>query len=512
VDPFVTKLSQDGSSLVYSTFVGPESGIAAAPEDIVVDTLGNAYLVGLTNASDFPTTPGAHDRTFGGGIGYDVFVSKLNPAGSALLYSTFIGAGAFDHPYAAAVDGLGHVYVAGRTSDVAADAYPTTPGAFDRTRDGSGDAFVTKLRPDGTGLVYSTYLGGTNDEGAFGVALDGSGDAHVIGTTFSSDFPTTADAFDSSLGRDGDAFYIKLNASGSNPEYATYFGGPGLDGGIYIGDGGAIAVDPRGDVYLTGATQGGVATTPGAFDTSWNLDYDAFVAKFSFGAGPPSSVELRPETATNLVDERHCVAATVRDASGNPTPDVIVRFSISGSVTADASDTTDGDGVAPFCYQGPEIPGSDAITAFADTDADGDQDAGEPAGTAAKNWVLPSAGESCRATAGGNITAANGDRAHIAGTVRAQDGASRGNPRYRDLGPDQPFFARSVEVAVVVCERGSVTAFGKAVIGRSEAPLDYRIEMRDGRPHARDDAYRILLANGYDSGLQPLDTGSIRIR
>ena len=121
----------------------------------------------------------------------------------------------------------------------------------------------------------------------------------MTGNTFSTDFPTTADALDSTHGYRSDAFYTKLDLNGSALTYSTLFGGAGYDGGTYAGDGGSIALDPQGNAYLTGTTHGGVPTTSGAFDTSYNGDEDTFMAKFSYGPGPPATLTLAPETATN---------------------------------------------------------------------------------------------------------------------------------------------------------------------------------------------------------------------
>src|SRR5262249_54682038 len=160
---------------------------------IAVDASGSAYVTGLTESRDFPTTAGAFD-TSGNGPLYspnDAFVTKLDPTGAVLVYSTYLGGGALEIGQSIAVDASGNAYAIGDTESV---DFPTTGGAFDTQPDGRADVFITKLNISGTALVYSTYLGGTfafggNDEG-FGVAVDETGSVYLTGSSFSIDFPT----------------------------------------------------------------------------------------------------------------------------------------------------------------------------------------------------------------------------------------------------------------------------------------------------------------------------------
>jgi hypothetical protein len=215
-DAFVTKLSASGSTLAYSTFLGgtnDEVGLGIAVRD------GAAYVTGRifsfdSISSDYPTTPGAFDRTFNGGI-VDAFVTKLNASGSALAYSTFLGGTDGDGSSGIAVREA-RTYVTGGTHSY---DYPTTVGAFDTTLDrGSdplvGDAFVTKLNASGSAIAYSTFLGGTDSDGSSGIAVDGTGSAYVTGFTLSYDYPTTPGAFDGTFngsgGFSGDVFVAKL--------------------------------------------------------------------------------------------------------------------------------------------------------------------------------------------------------------------------------------------------------------------------------------------------------------
>ncbi|WP_196305245.1 DUF7948 domain-containing protein [Metabacillus sediminilitoris] len=275
-DAFVTKLNPTGSALVYSTFLGgtqnSDQGIS-----IAVDAAGNAYVTGFTLSADFPTTPGAFDTTFkGGSLGQDAFVTKLNSTGSALLYSTFLSGTEDDEGIDIVVDAAGNAYVTGNTTSM---DFQTTSGAFDTVHNGGFyDAFVTKLNPAGSALVYSTYLGGTGFDQATGIAVDAAGNAYVTGFTDSMDFQTTSGAFDTTYNGDPfDAFVTKLNPTGSALVYSTYLGGELSD------QGNGISVDAAGNAYVTGLTTSrDFPTTQGAFDTTYNGGpFDAFVTKLN---------------------------------------------------------------------------------------------------------------------------------------------------------------------------------------------------------------------------------------
>jgi hypothetical protein len=209
---FVTKLNLTGSApLDYSTYLGgtgPDYGFG-----IAVDSSGSAYVTGLTSSTNFPTTVGAFQTTFAGGIapgGTDAFVTKFNPAGSApLVYSTYLGGSSDDFGQSIALDSAGNAWVTGYTLSA---NFPTTAGAFQPTYAGGPvDAFVTKLNPAGSApLVYSSYLGGSLNDFGTGIAVDIFGNAYATGYTQSTNFPTTAGAFQTTYGGNTDGYVTKI--------------------------------------------------------------------------------------------------------------------------------------------------------------------------------------------------------------------------------------------------------------------------------------------------------------
>ena len=265
LDFYVAKLSPAGDSLVYSTYLGADAG-DELDMAIAVDTEGHAYVTGA--ADGVPTTPGAFQPENAGG--YDAFVTKLNPAGTALVYSTYLGGSSYDAGYGIAVDAIGNVYVAGGT----AGTLPTTAGAFQTAFGGGLDVFVAKLDPTGSALIYSTYLGGTEREEAYGIALDRDGNTYVAGVT-GGDFPTTPGAVQVTAGGHTDAFVAKLNAAGTALVFATYLGGPAWDSAN------GIAVDRSGNAYVTGSTNGEFPTTTDATQLTVGGAGDAYVAKLN---------------------------------------------------------------------------------------------------------------------------------------------------------------------------------------------------------------------------------------
>ena len=264
-DAFVIKLDASGSSLVYSSYLGG-SGYDQG-RGLAIDAEGCAYVTGVTQSPNFPTSNPLQPTL--GGLD-DAFVAKLDPSGSSLVYSTYMGGTSIDRGYAITVDAEDSAYLTGQT--YSAD-FPSSD-AFQPGIGGSGDVFVTKLNPAGSLLAYSTFLGGTGKDMGYGIAVDRSGCALVTGETRSADFPSTGNAAQSALSDRGDAFLTKLDASGTLAVYSTYLGGTDYDHGS------SVAVDLAGNAYLTGRTRSfDFPITAGAYQGTFGGSSDAFVGK-----------------------------------------------------------------------------------------------------------------------------------------------------------------------------------------------------------------------------------------
>ncbi len=275
-DAFVTKLSADGTSILYSTFFGG-SGQDYGTK-IAVDASGHAYVTGYTNSTDFPVQGAVQSGNAGG---YDAFAAELSADGASVVYSTYWGGSADDFGYGIAVDSSGNAYMAGAT---ASSDFPVTSGAFQTSYGSSEDGFIVKFKPGGTSAGFSTFLGGSSDDYAYGVAVDSSGEAYITGATNSSDFPVIG-AFQPSYagGTCGtspstflcfDAYVAKLNSAGSDLAYSTFLGGTGSDYGY------AIVLDSSLNAYITGyTTSQNLPVTAGAFQETAGGSYDAYVAK-----------------------------------------------------------------------------------------------------------------------------------------------------------------------------------------------------------------------------------------
>ncbi len=297
-DVFVARVRGDsaGSSLIYSTYIGGSAFDEAY--GIALDAFGNAYVTGVTSSNDYNTINPLQPNNAGGGS--DAFVTKINAQGSALIFSTYLGGSAVDVAYGITVDLNTNAYVTGHTFST---DYPVFNPLQDTNR-GNADAFVTRLNASGAGFVYSTYLGGSAGDFARGIAVDANSNAYIAGRTASTDLPTR-NALQPNNRGNLDAFVARLNLTGSQLVYSTYLGGAEDDLGF------AIAVDGAGNAYVTGDTRSTDFNTRNPLQAANRGGIDAFVSKLNNpgsaliystylgGAGEDLGLSIALDTAGN---------------------------------------------------------------------------------------------------------------------------------------------------------------------------------------------------------------------
>ncbi len=371
---FVSKLNPTGTALVYSTYLGGSAATNSPIGDffytnpIVVDASGNAYVAAFTSSTDFPVTSAAYQRTNKGG--FNATLSKINPTGTALIYSTYLGGTGDTYSQGLAIDSAGNAYLAGFTSST---NFPVTSGAFqssnkatvwssmNTSNPSNTNGFITKINPAGSALVYSTYLGGTagpwGGDQIYSLALDSAGDVYVAGSVTSADFPVTSGAFQSTnkgathccdyTTYDTNAFLTELNPTGTALLYSTYFGGsgqqnpagPGPVNGDQVDD---IALSSTGQLYMVGITgSSNFPTTTDAFETTYRSQQNTgFVAAFNFGTPvTASSTKTVLAASGNPVVPGTTVTftATLAPVSGTGTPTGTIVFSVDEAAVATAT-------------------------------------------------------------------------------------------------------------------------------------------------------------------------------
>ncbi|MEZ5401213.1 MAG: SBBP repeat-containing protein [Bryobacteraceae bacterium] len=303
-DSFLAKLAPNGQSLVYATYVA--GARLDAVTAIAIDSTGALYATGRTTSNDFPTTAGVvQPMRPTTAATTDAFVIKLNPQG-ARVYSTIVGGNDDDAANAIAVRN-GSAYIAGSTQS---PDLPVTAGAVDRTYDGPGEIFVARLNPAGSAYELMTYFGGTNNiDEAFGIALDVFGNIYLTGTTNSNNFPVTDGAFQPTRGSAVDGFAAKLNAAGTQVMYSTHLGGGSVD---HLN---SIAVDVHGAAYIVGQSQGTYPVTSGALQPAAAGSSDLVLTKVGFDGRRllyssflGGSGAERSDDPGNTIAERNCVA------------------------------------------------------------------------------------------------------------------------------------------------------------------------------------------------------------
>ncbi len=328
-DAFVTKLNTTGTARVWSTFLGGSGSDWG--NAIKVDANGAVYVTGMCDTA-FPVTTGSYDTSYNA-FG-DTFVTKIQPAGNALAWSTFLGGNNEDRGQALAVDATGAVYVAGQTMST---NFPATTGAYDTTANGNWDAFVAKFTPTGNALGFSTRLGGADIDWAMSLAVDPQGQAIVSGGTASPAFPTTLGAFDRiHNGGSLDAFVTKVNAAGNGLVWSTFLGGIGTDQVF------GSALDATGNVFVTGGAGLGFPTTPGALIGTGDGS-DAFVTCVASNGSSVVWSTLLGGSSTDQGNEicvdavgRAIVGGWTNSANFPTTPDAMARTFNGGGSPADS--------------------------------------------------------------------------------------------------------------------------------------------------------------------------------
>ena len=256
-------------TLVYSTYLG--GGGDDSGSSIAIDGSGNVYVAGTTASLNFPTNGPAFANNKGLA---DVFVTKIDPAGANIIYSTYIGGSGLDRADGIAVDASGNAFIVGRVDSTSMD-FPVTAGSFGPAyRGGDFDGFVSKLNAQGNALIYSGFLGGEENDSVEGIAVDAAGVAYVTGGTKSNAFPSTGNAFQGQRAGDTDAFLTKINAGGSGFLYSSYLGGSGTDRGS------GVVIDGNGLAYVAGYGASPDFPTEDPFQAGFGGNFDAFIAKF----------------------------------------------------------------------------------------------------------------------------------------------------------------------------------------------------------------------------------------
>jgi Tol biopolymer transport system component len=449
------------------------------------------WVMSADGANPHPVSPGPSDQQ-----------PAWSPDGRQLVYTSKAGTGD-DQLAVINVDGSGLHLIGPRGIGTGNAAWSPDSSSIAFNHSGpNGSLDLFAIRPDGSGLRDLTN----------NPRPSGCGGPESIDPDWSPDGSRLAYSGDETVC--GNPVVMTIAADGSGRTQIGREDPPGPDhegqlGPVWSPDRTHIAYAQAppsspffSQIYVMDADGGNPhAITSGAFahrDPSWQPR--------PIGQPKPASLILSPKTATNQVDQQHCVVAGVKDELGHPASGATVRFDVSGADNTGGSATTDASGNARFCYTGPPLPGSDTVKAFADANKNGSQNPGEPGDTATKTWVLPGSTAGCKVTQGGRISAANGDKATFGGNARGD--SPKGEEQYTDHGPRTRMAVHSLSVQAVHCsgDRKSAGIFGTATIDGRGSHL-FRIDVKDLGEPGRADSYRIRLGNGYDSGEQTLGSG-----
>jgi hypothetical protein len=302
-DCFVTKLSAAGNALVYSTYLG--GSLLDLCTGIAIDKSSDAYVTGTTHSTNFPIQMPLQSNLMGS---ESSFVAEINPAGSALLYSTYLGGSVVDNSNAIVVDSFGSAYIAGSTGS---PDFPITAGAAQTVLAGPYNAFVAKLTPGGNGLAFSTFLGGSGSDSATSIALDALGQPVVGGFTTSPNFPL-ASAIQTVFQPTRDAFATVVSEGGSSFVFSSYFGGAGDNRGF------AVAASPPNSLTLAGMTSSASFPTAAALQSSFGGNYDGFVLRTQYQGVQSVPLAFFPLTPCRIADTRSVGGSGLSGAFGPP--------------------------------------------------------------------------------------------------------------------------------------------------------------------------------------------------
>jgi hypothetical protein len=376
-DAFVTKFDPTGATLNYSTYLGGSSG-EGVPEDptagpsgggsfggqegIVVDGAGDAFVTGQTSSSNFPLTAGS----FSGGLGTTAaYITELNAAGTTLVYSYVIGPTGTTKGHAIALDNNGQAFITGETNST---SFPVTSGAAQSTLGGGTDAFVLGVNAAGTTLVYATYLGGSSNDYGYGIGVDGQDQVSVTGESYSTNFPTTSNAFQSSAHGLASGFVTQLTPTGTL-SYSSYLGSTSSSDFTSVTMGMAAAVDVRGDAYIGGSTNSSALILNNSYQGSNAGGYDALVAKVILNRpAPPVITAISPDTGYSSTD--FITTSQNLTISGTATPSTTVTLEradagVLGSVPVSTA------GTWSYNYSGTTLPAGTYDFVGYDTDSTG---------------------------------------------------------------------------------------------------------------------------------------------
>ncbi len=324
-DTWVAKLDPSGSALLYSTYLGGSGDDFGSGNSkcIVVDASGSAYVTGVTRSSNYPVTSGAFQTSFRGGLD-DAVVTKLDPSGAALLYSTYLGGFGSDRGNGITLDASGNAYVIGLT---ASGNFPLANPLQSGYGGGSFDAFVTKLNVAGSGVLYSTFLGGSGFESGSSIAVNAAGQAYVLTGTTSTNLATTPGAFQPASPGGGDHYVAQLDTSGAARLWATYLGGTGGDNAI------SLTVDGTGNVYVAGSTTSADFPTANPVQATYAGQLEGTVSMLN-----STGTALTFSTYLGGSADEQCFGVAL-DVGGNPIVTGYTR-SLNFPVTAGALDTS----------------------------------------------------------------------------------------------------------------------------------------------------------------------------